>query len=92
MNYVDAISALQKGEKARRTCWKDYGIFVWLKPATTIKVEWCKDPILKAIAEENGGTVEAADAICMLTANKIVITGWVASAIDMTAEDWEVIE
>lgn len=92
MNYKNAISALQKGEKVRRTYWGIYGAFLWLKPAATIRAEWSKDPILKAITEKNGGTVKAADAICMLTADKIVITGWVASSVDMAAEDWEVIE
>lgn len=64
-------------------------MFLWLKPAGTIKAEWCKDPMLKAIVESNGGEIAALGTICMLTAQNEIVSGWVASQSDMLAEDWE---
>ena len=48
--------------------------------------------MLKAIAEANGGEIPALDTICMLTAQKEILSGWLASQTDMLSEDWEVIE
>ena len=67
-------------------------MFLWLKPAAVVKAEWCKDPILKAIVENNGGEIPALGTICMLTAQKEILSGWLASQSDMLSEDWEIIE
>lgn len=66
-------------------------MFLWLKPATTVKSEWCKDPTLKDIADENGGEVEALGTICMKTADNKILTGWLASQTDILADDWFII-
>lgn len=59
MNFGQAIEALKEGHKVARQGWNGKGMFLWLKPAATIKAEWCKDPRLKVIAELNGGEIEA---------------------------------
>lgn len=89
--FGEAIEALKQGKKVARKGWNGKGMYLWLKPAATIKAEWCKDPILKDIAEANGGEVEALGTICMKTADGKILTGWLASQTDMLLEDWVII-
>lgn len=91
MNFGQAIEALKKGHKVARKGWNGRGMFLWLKPAATIKAEWCKDPRLKCLAEQNGGEIEALGTICMLTAQNEILTGWLASQSDMLADDWMIV-
>ena len=89
LNFGDAIKALKEGKKVARKGWNMY---LWLKPAVTIKAEWCKDPMLKEIVDANGGEAEALGTICMKTADNKILTGWLASQTDMLCEDWVVVE
>lgn len=89
MNFGEALNELKNGSIVTRTGWNGKGMFLWLKPATVIKEEWCKDPILRQICQDNGGEVEALGTICMKTADNKVLTGWLASQTDMLSEDWE---
>lgn len=89
MNFGQAIQALKEGKKVARKGWNGKGMFLWLKPAATVKAEWCKDPMLHAIAEKNGGEVKALGTICMFTAQREILSGWLASQTDMLTEDWE---
>lgn len=88
MNFGQAIEALKEGKKVSRTGWNGKNMYLWLKPATTIKSDWCKDPMLKEIVESNGGETEALGTICMKTADNKILTGWLASQTDMLSEDW----
>ena len=92
LNFGDAIKALKEGKKVARKGWNGKNMWLWLKPATTIKTEWCKDPMLKEIVDANGGEAEALGTICMKTADNKILTGWLASQTDMPCEDWMVIE
>lgn len=89
--FGEAIEALKQGKKVARKGWNGKGMYLWLKPAAIIKAEWCKDPILKDIAEANGGEVEALGTICMKTADGKILTGWLASRTDMLLEDWVIV-
>lgn len=89
--FGEAIEALKQGKKVARKGWNGKGMYLWLKPAAIIKAEWCKDPILKDIAEANGGEVEALGTICMKTADGKILTGWLASQTDMLLEDWVIV-
>lgn len=91
MDFGDAIRALKAGAKVARKGWNGKGMFLWLKPAATVKSEWCKDPMLKKLADDNGGTIEAAGTICMFTAQHQILTGWLASQTDVLAEDWVIV-
>lgn len=96
MDFGKAIEALKAGKKVTRKGWNGKGMFLWLKPQTIVKSEWCKDPILKEICDENGGEILALGAICMYThdstGRKAILTGWLASQSDMLLEDWEILE
>ena len=92
MAFGDAIAALKEGKKISRIEWNGKGMYLWLLPPSTIKAEWCKDEHLKKLAEANGGEIECLGSIRMLTADKKVLTGWLASQADMLAEDWIVLD
>ena len=96
MTFGEAIEALKQGKKVQRLGWNGKGMFLWLKPATTIKSEWCKDPMLKSLCDENGGEILALGTICMYThdstGRKAILTGWLASQSDMLLDDWVVVE
>lgn len=92
MNFGQAIEALKEGKKVTRKGWNGKKVFLWLKPSAVVKAQWCKDPILKDIADQNGGEVDALGTICMKTADNKILTGWLASQTDMLSEDWKVID
>ena len=79
MTFGDAIEALKQGKHVRRSGWNGKGTYLWLLPAAKVKAEWCKEPHLKSLAEEAGGEIEALGSIRMLTADKKILTGWLAS-------------
>lgn len=90
--FGDAIAALKEGKRVSRSGWNGKGMYLWLLPAAIVKAEWCREPHLKEMAETNGGEIECLGSIRMMTADKKVLTGWLASQTDMLAEDWEVVE
>lgn len=95
MDFGKAIEALKNGRKVVRKGWNGRGMFLWLKPAGEIKAEWCRDPLLKQLAENNDGCITELGTICMFThdstGRKAILTGWLASQSDMLLEDWEVL-
>lgn len=96
LDFGKAIAALKEGKRVAREGWNGKGMFLWLKPAAVVKAEWCKDPLLKSLAEENGGEIAALGTICMFThdstGRKAILTGWLASQSDMLLEDWVVLD
>lgn len=94
MTFGQALEALKAGKKVARRGWNGK-MFLWLKPATTVKTEWCHDPVLRNLVESNGGEIPALGTICMLTydptGRAAILTGWLASQSDMLFEDWEVV-
>ena len=86
--FGQAIESLKFGKKVARKGWNGKGMFLWLKPGTMVKSEWCHDPELKAIADKNGGEIEALGTICMKTADNKILSGWLASQSDILAHDW----
>lgn len=92
LNFGQALELLKNGKRVARTGWNGEGMFLWLKEATMIKAEWCKDALLKNLVEENGGEILGLGTICMYThdssGRKAILTGWQASQTDMLSEDW----
>lgn len=91
MNFGHAIEAMKAGANVARAGWNGKGMYLWLLPAATVKAEWCREPHLKAVAEANGGAIEALGSIRMMTADQKVLTGWLASQTDMLADDWLIV-
>lgn len=92
MDFGDAIRALKHGKKVARRGWNGKGMYLWLLPAASVKAEWCKEPHLKTLAEQNGGEVECLGSVRMKTADNKVLTGWLASQSDMLSDDWMIVE
>ena len=86
--FGQAVESLKSGRKVARKGWNGKGMFLWLKPFAMVKSEWCKDPMLKDIADRNGGEIEALWTICMKTADNKILTGWLASQTDILSCDW----
>ncbi len=96
MTFGMAIEALKRGKKVTRRGWNGKGMYLWLKPATQVKADWCHDSVLKEIAEKAGGEILALGTVCMFTHDSTgrfaVLTGWLASQSDMLCEDWVIVE
>ena len=90
--FGHAIAALKEGKRVARSGWNGKGMYLWLLPAATVKAEWCREPHLKAVAEAQGGEIEALGSIRMMTADKKVLTGWLASQTDVLATDWMILD
>lgn len=88
MNIGQAIEALKEGKRVKRDNWRE-NTFLWLKPAAKVKSEWCKDPMLKSLAENNGGEIEAQGVICAYVKDTIV-SGFTPMQEDILAEDWSI--
>jgi hypothetical protein len=92
VDFGDAVRALKQGKRVTRSGWNGKGMYLWLLPAATVKAEWCREPHLKEKAEQNGGEIECLGSIRMFTADRKVLTGWLASQTDILAEDWLVLD
>lgn len=90
--FGQAIGSLKFGKRVAREGWNGKGMWLWLKPCTLVKSEWCHDPKLKEIADSNGGEIEALGTICMKTADNKILTGWLASQTDILSADWILVE
>lgn len=89
-----AIEALKNGHRVRRAGWNGKGMFLFLLPAGTVPKSAIHDPKLRAVIDEQveGDTFEALGSIRMFTADKKILTGWLASQTDMLSKDWEIIQ
>lgn len=90
-NFGTAIEALKNGNKVARNGWNGKGMYLWLLPATLVKKEWVKDPLLLSVFGDRD-ELPCLGSIRMLTANGDVLTGWLASQSDMLAEDWTILD
>ena len=92
VDFGEALKALKAGKKAARKGWNGKDMYLWLLPASKVKAEWCKEPHLHELADANGGEIECCGSIRMFTADRKVLTGWLASQTDMLSEDWVILE
>ena len=87
MKFGEIYEILKEGGFVTRNSWN--GTFLWMKQKANVKSEWCKDPILKMLADANGGSVEAEQVVCKYSMEEHkVVTGWVPQQEDMAADDW----
>lgn len=91
MDFGDAIRAMKRGKKVARKGWNGKGMYLWLLPEAEVKREWCRDSrLLEAMGDRD--TLPCLGSIRMYTADKKVLTGWLASQTDILAEDWVVVD
>jgi hypothetical protein len=94
LTYGMALDALKAGKRVARAGWNGKGMFLFLLPAADgIPTKVIHDPALRQVIEtEVGGeTFDAYGSIRMFTADKKILTGWLANQTDMLCEDWTVL-
>lgn len=89
-----AIEALKQGKRVSREGWNGKKMFLFLLPGGTVPTKAIHDPALREVIEQEvgGDTFEALGSIRMFTADKKILTGWLASQTDILAEDWVIHE
>tara|TARA_R110000744_G_scaffold10369_11_gene32387 strand:+ start:3214 stop:3513 length:300 start_codon:yes stop_codon:yes gene_type:complete len=91
--FGDAIEALKLGKRVARKNWNGKNMFLFLLPeGTGIPTKVIHDPALREVIETEVGsdTFDAHGSIRMFTADKKILTGWLASQTDMLSEDWTI--
>lgn len=87
-----AVAQLKAGKAVQRTGWNGKGMFLFLLPeGNNIPTKIIHDPALRAVAERElgGDTFDALASVCMFTADKKILTGWLCSQTDLLADDWQ---
>lgn len=94
LTFGQAIEALKQGKRVARQGWNGKNMFLFLLPAGTVPTRAIHDPALRAVIEKEigGETFDALGSIRMFTADKKILTGWLASQTDMLAEDWVILD
>jgi hypothetical protein len=90
-----AVAALKDGKRVAREGWNGKKMFLFLLPAGDgIPTKVIHDPALRSVIESEvgGETFDALGSVRMFTADKKVLTGWLASQTDLLAEDWVILE
>lgn len=91
LDFGSAIRALKEGKKVCREGWNGKGMYLWLLPGEEIQKKWVRDErLLESFGERD--SLPMLGTIRMFTADKKVLTGWLASQTDMLSEDWCVLD
>lgn len=83
MNFGEALAVLKAGGRVRREGWNGKGMFLFLVPGSTFKVN--RPPLLGIFPENT--EINYCPHIDMRTADGKIVP-WLASQTDMLAEDW----
>ena len=87
MTFGEALKLLKEGYKIAREGWNGKGMFLFLVPGSTFKVN--RPPLMGIYPE--GTEIEYYAHIDMKTAQGYVVP-WVPSQSDILAEDWFIVE
>lgn len=82
-DFGEALRKLKSGKKVQRRGWNGKGMFLFLVPGSTFKVN--RPPLLGIYPE--GTEINYQPHIDMKTADNKVVP-WLASQTDVLAEDW----
>lgn len=95
LTFGAALEALKQGKRVARIGWNGKGMFLFLLPASDgIPTKVIHDPALRSVIESEvgGETFDAYGSIRMFTADKKILTGWLASQTDLLSEDWIILD
>lgn len=87
LTFSVALQYIKMGKKVAREGWNGKGMFVFLVPGSTFKVN--RPPLLGIYPE--GTEIKYHAHIDMKTADGQIVP-WLASQTDVLAEDWEVVD
>jgi len=83
MNFSDALLGIQSGRKLGRSGWNGQGMFVFLVPGSTFKVN--REPLMGIFPVDTQITYHAH--IDMRTADGSIMV-WTPSQSDLLSNDW----
>lgn len=86
-SFGSAVAALKQDYKVARSGWNGKGMFLFLVPGSTFKVN--RAPLLGIYPE--GTEINYCPHIDMKTADGSIVP-WLASQTDVLAEDWMTVE
>ena len=84
LNFSQALDLIKTGVKMQRVGWNGKGMFLFLVPGSTFKVN--RAPLLGIYPE--GTEINYHAHIDMRTANGEIVP-WLASQTDMLSSDWQ---
>lgn len=93
LTFGQALEALKTGRRVQREGWNGKGMFLFLLPGGNPPKTAIHDPALRAVIDEQveGDTFPVLPSIRMWTADKKILTGWLASQTDMLSSDWRIL-
>lgn len=83
MDFSDALRLVKEGKKVCRSGWNGKGMFIFLVPGSTFKVN--RPPLMGIYAE--GTEINYHGHVDMRTADGQIVP-WLCSQTDMLATDW----
>ena len=86
ITFSKALDALKEGKRVARIGWNGKGMFVFLVPGSTFKVN--RAPLLGIYPE--GTEINYHAHIDMKTADNMIVP-WLASQTDILANDWYIV-
>lgn len=94
MDIGEAIRAIKDGKRVARAGWNGKGMWISLSGPNgprSVSAEKFWSENNRQYAEECGGDALVHPCITMKAADGAIVMGWLASQIDMLAEDWEIV-
>ena len=92
-SFSEALEKLKDGKKVTRKGWNGKGMFLVLCPGSDVDVDCMRVKEVKKFYKQEGHTsVEIAPHIDLKAVDDTYVTGWVASQIDILADDWFTVE
>ena len=87
LSFSQALELIKSGKRLQREGWNGKGMFVFLVPGSTFKVN--RAPLLGIYPE--GTEINYHGHIDMRTADGMIVP-WLCSQTDMLASDWQVLD
>jgi hypothetical protein len=87
LTFSTALALVKEGKRLQRAGWNGKGMFIFLVPGSTFKVN--RPPLLGIYPE--GTEVRYHGHVDMKTANGMVVP-WLCSQTDLLAEDWQTVD
>lgn len=103
MTFIEALEALNNGAFVARKFWNDKGVFIYKVEESEVTYDSlrgrCKDVIdymYKHVKDDEPQTVQETihinAHIDMKATDDSIVVGWLASQIDMLADDWCIVK
>lgn len=87
LTFSTALALIKDGKRLQRVGWNGKGMFIFLVPGSTFKVN--RPPLLGIYPE--GTEINYHGHVDMKTADGMVVP-WLCSQTDLLAEDWQTLE